>query len=238
MQSLLTKAKLLYIYKKKNNTDVPERPKGIGAFEIQSCSVVLSWIEPHDNNAPVEGYLVLYTQPSFAAGEKVVSPTAEEVITLNDLFPGVTYNFTVIAYNAIGNSTPSEAINIKTPEEGNHTHITLNTINSLSTFTAPRGSPQNITATSLSSSSIYVAWEEVLPIDRNGIITTYEVLYEPLETFGLLTRITENTTNLSLLLAGLHPFVNYRISLRAYTSMGSGPYSESILIRTHEDRKP
>ena len=105
-------------------------------------------------------------------------------------------------------------------------------------FTAPTGSPQNITATSLSSTAIYVTWEEVSPIDRNGNITTYEVLYEPLETFELLMSITVNTTNLSLLLVALHPFVNYSISLRAYTAIGSGPYSDSVLERTHEDRKP
>lgn len=105
-------------------------------------------------------------------------------------------------------------------------------------FTVPVGSPQNIAATALSSTAIYVTWEEVPPIDRNGDITTYEILYEPLESFELLMSITINTTNLSLVLVELHPFVNYSISLRAYTSIGSGPYSDSILERTHEDRKP
>lgn len=92
-------------------------------------------------------------------------------------------------------------------------------------------------AMSLSSTDIYITWEEVPPVDRNGIITTYEILYEPLETFELLTSVTVNTTNLSIVLAELHPFVNYNISLRAYTSIGSGPYSDNILERTLEDRK-
>ena len=100
--------------------DVPERPESITAFEIQSRSLVLSWIEPHDNNAPVEGYFVFYTQPTFAGGRTIVNSTSDEVISLNELFPGVAYNFTVIAYNAIGISTPSEAILIETLEEGNH----------------------------------------------------------------------------------------------------------------------
>lgn len=99
------------------------------------------------------------------------------------------------------------------------------------------GSPLNITATSLSSTTVHVTWEEVAPIDRNGIITTYEVLYEPLQTFEVLMSIAVNTTNLSILLVELHPFVIYNISLRAYTSMGNGPYSESIAERTLEDRK-
>ena len=93
-------------------------------------------------------------------------------------------------------------------------------------------------ATSLSSTDINVTWEEVPPIDRNGMITTYEVLYEPLETFEILMSNTINTTNRTLVLVELHPFVNYSISVRAYTSIGSGPYSDSLLVGTHEDRKP
>ena len=92
-------------------------------------------------------------------------------------------------------------------------------------------------ATSLSSTDINVTWEEVPPIDRNGMITTYEVLYEPLETFEILMSNSVNTTDLSLVLVELHPFVIYSIAIRAYTSIGNGPYSDSLLERTHEDRK-
>jgi hypothetical protein len=102
-----------------NISDVPERVENIIALEIQSRSLVLSWIEPHDNNAPIEGYFVFYTQPTFAGGETIINSTVDIVITLNELFPGVTYNFTVTAYNVIGNSTPSEVIHVNTTEEGN-----------------------------------------------------------------------------------------------------------------------
>lgn len=102
--------------------DVPENPKSITALEIQSRSLGLSWIEPHDNNAPIQGYFVIYVQPTFAGGERFVKSTSDVAITLTELFPGVAYNFTVIAYNDIGNSTESEAIHIRTLEEGNHAH--------------------------------------------------------------------------------------------------------------------
>lgn len=81
-----------------------------------------------------------------------------------------------------------------------------------------------------------MTWDEVLPIDRNGIITEYEVLYEPLETFGgLLSPLSMNTTNLVVDFMGLVPFTNYNISIRAYTSVGPGPYSEPIANRTLEE---
>ena len=64
----------------------------------------------------------------------------------------------------------------------------------------------------------------------------YEVLYDPLETFGgQLQSQTLNSTNLSAYLTELEEFVNYSISVKAYTSVGSGPYSERIYAKTLED---
>ena len=88
----------------------------------------------------------------------------------------------------------------------------------------------------LSSTSIMVSWDEVPPIDRNGIVTDYEVLYVPLETFeGAIMSMKVNTTNLSIIVTGFQEFVMYNISVRAYTSEGSGPYSEEITEMTLED---
>ena len=82
---------------------------------------------------------------------------------------------------------------------------------------------------------IYVAWNEIPPIDRNGIITNYEVLYEPLH--DDLTADSSNTTNLFLIITELEEFVHYNISVRAYTSIGPGPYSVSITNQTEEHGK-
>ena len=81
-----------------------------------------------------------------------------------------------------------------------------------------------------------VTWEMVPPIDQNGVITMYEVLYEPLETFGgAIGPLSSPSTAMSLLLTGLEKFVNYNISVRAYTSVGAGPYSEDLTEMTSED---
>ena len=91
---------------------------------------------------------------------------------------------------------------------------------------------------SISSTQIRVTWEEVLPINRNGIIITYEVEYTPLEDFrGAIETRTTNVTELSVLLMDLEEYVNYTISVRAYTSVGPGPYSEPVIALTNEDRK-
>ena len=75
-------------------------------------------------------------------------------------------------------------------------------------------------------------------MNQNGIITMYEVMYQPLETFnGNIATKTINLTNMSVLLADLQEFVNYTISVRAYTSVGAGPYSDEVTVLTLEDGK-
>jgi hypothetical protein len=94
---------------------------------------------------------------------------------------------------------------------------------------------------SSSSITIDVAWEEVPIIGRNGLVILYEVLFEPADspndTFDRLESLTTNATELFVTLTGLRPFVNYAVSVRAYTSVGPGPFSEIILKRTEEDGK-
>ena len=105
-------------------------------------------------------------------------------------------------------------------------------------FLAPSSPPANVLATATSSISINVIWDEVPPIDQNGVITMYEILYIPLNDFGGL--ISANTTNVSksdfnATLLDLQEYVNYTISVRPYTSEGPGPYSPSMIVLTLED---
>ena len=101
---------------------------------------------------------------------------------------------------------------------------------------APSSPPQNLTVNILSSTEIQVNWTDVPEIDRNGIITEYEVMYEPLMTFGgLISTNTSRTNGFSIVLQDLQEYVEYNISVRAYTNDGPGPYSMGIIRRTFED---
>ncbi len=83
-----------------------------------------------------------------------------------------------------------------------------------------------------------VTWDMVPAIDQNGIITMYEVRYEPLETFGgQIQTLTMNVPApmMSVTLRNLQEFVNYAISVRAFTSVGEGPYSVGMTAMTLED---
>ena len=79
-------------------------------------------------------------------------------------------------------------------------------------------------------------WEMVVPIDQNGVISMYQVLYQPLETFGgAIGPLTVNVTELTADLTDLEEYVNYTFSVRAYTSAGEGPYSDGVVELTDED---
>ncbi len=94
---------------------------------------------------------------------------------------------------------------------------------------------------SVSPTSAYVRWNEVQPISQNGFIIAYELKYEPLETFGgqLVTEYTNSSDSavLEITLTGLEEYVEYNVSLRAYTAVGSGPFSPEITLLTPEDGK-
>ena len=68
----------------------------------------------------------------------------------------------------------------------------------------------------------------------------YEVMYQPLETFnGNISTQTINVsgTEMSVFQIELQEFVNYTISVRAYTSVGAGPYSDEMIVLTLQDGK-
>ena len=95
----------------------------------------------------------------------------------------------------------------------------------------------NVTATATSPTEVSVSWAELSDICQNGIVTEYEVQYEPQLTFGVLMTGTANVTAPATMtnLIGLQEYVVYNISVRAYTSVGPGPYSDPLTRRTLED---
>ena len=72
-----------------------------------------------------------------------------------------------------------------------------------------------------------MTWGAIPPIEQNGVITMYEVLYWPLHTQNgsREARVNASVLTLNLTLAFLG---SYGISVRAYNGLGVGPYSESV----------
>lgn len=101
---------------------------------------------------------------------------------------------------------------------------------------APSSYPQSLHANSTLPTTIEVSWEEVPPIDQNGIVLFYEIRYEPLQTFlGQLMTQYINTTAKEIILVSLQEYVEYSVGVRAHTSGGTGPFSPKVMQRTPED---
>ena len=99
-------------------TDIPAIPFNLSTTGITSRSLTLSWFEPYFNNAPILGYNVFYTTPDFLGGNEVeltVNGSVEQVF-IDWLHPGVTYNFSILAFNEEGDSGCSETFSQRTLE--------------------------------------------------------------------------------------------------------------------------
>ena len=95
-------------------------------------------------------------------------------------------------------------------------------------MSVPSGGPRNLTAIPVSLVEVMATWSTVTPIDQNGIITMYEVLYWPLPIQnGSRAVRAVNTSELRQKLV-LTQLGSYGVSVRAYTNIGSGPNSESV----------
>ena len=80
-------------------------------------------------------------------------------------------------------------------------------------------------------------WDEVLPYERNGIITGYTITYQSQ---------TENDNGTVLVapddrqknLTKLKEYVNYNITVFASTVKGNGPANDPVIVvRTDQDSK-
>ena len=100
--------------------DVPDEPLNVCSRENFSRYIILFWIIPHHNNAPILGYYVFYTCPHFLQSRctSVTLSSTTYYLNVTDLHPGVTYNFTVLAFNEEGNSSLSLTYTVRTLEEG------------------------------------------------------------------------------------------------------------------------
>ena len=100
----------------------------------------------------------------------------------------------------------------------------------------PNAPPANITGNNITSTSIFVQWNEVPADNQNGIIVYYTITYAELPAGDSGTKIVvAPRTNATL--AGLKKFTNYSITVFASTAKGDGNRSEPIIVITDEDRK-
>ena len=99
-------------------------------------------------------------------------------------------------------------------------------------FTAPTGAPRNVSF-SVTSTSFIVNWQMIACIERNGVITSYAVIFQ--EQGGAVIPGEVNVINRTFTASGLTPHTNYSFGVAGVNSNGTGPYTNVMLILTDED---
>lgn len=86
----------------------------------------------------------------------------------------------------------------------------------------PDGAPQNFSGESLSETSVLLEWDLPAKHLQNGEIVMYQLLYRK-----LAANIEEelNVTGLQYEVKGLEMNTDYVFRIRAFTSVGPGPWS-------------
>ena len=101
----------------------------------------------------------------------------------------------------------------------------------------PSEAPRNLTATARSSTSVVTTWQLPATDSRNGIITGFKLFYK---TKGSdinpgTTLLLDSGDSLSKTVSGLDEFTEHEFQVLAFTSVGDGPKSAVVIVRTKED---
>ena len=102
----------------------------------------------------------------------------------------------------------------------------------------PSATPTSLIANAVSPNIINTTWENPPPYHLGGVITTYTLTYRGIERDTPLKTITVPVLNGSVYitpaLLGLQEDTTYFISVRAHTTVGTGPIINTT-VHTPED---
>ncbi|WP_340687745.1 cellulase family glycosylhydrolase [Amycolatopsis coloradensis] len=102
-----------------NDTEAPSAPGSPTTSNVSCGSVTLTW-QASSDNVSVAGYRVL-------RNGQTVATTANPPATVTGLAASTAYSFTVVAYDAAGNtSAPSATVSATTPACGTGTPVSIN----------------------------------------------------------------------------------------------------------------
>ncbi|XP_021332446.1 protein tyrosine phosphatase receptor type Fa isoform X8 [Danio rerio] len=192
---------------------LPRPPASLIVTETTATSVTLTW--DSGNPEPVSYYVIQYRSKISDNGFQEVDGVASTRYSIGGLSPYSEYEFRVMAVNNIGRGPPSGMVETRTSEQ------------------APSSPPLRVQARMLSATTMLVQWEP--PEEPNGQIRGYRVYYTSDLHFPLSTWQKHNTEDSSLTtISGLVPDITYGLRVLAFTSVGDGPPSDILQVKTQQ----
>ncbi|XP_059504000.1 protein tyrosine phosphatase receptor type Fa isoform X17 [Stegostoma tigrinum] len=192
---------------------LPKPPTMMSVTETTATSVTLTW---ESGNMELIPYYVIQYKPKSSDGPfQEVDGVATTRYSIGGLSPYSEYEFRIIAVNNIGRGPPSELVETRTGEQ------------------APSSPPLKVQARMLSASTMLIQWEE--PEESNGQIRGYRVYYTTDSRLPLNMWYKHNLDDSRLTTIGsLITDTIYSIRVLAFTSVGDGPPSEIIQVKTKQ----
>ncbi|XP_047224371.1 receptor-type tyrosine-protein phosphatase F isoform X13 [Girardinichthys multiradiatus] len=192
---------------------LPKPPTSLTVTETTATSVTLTW--DSGNPEPISYYMIQYRAKSLDNGFQEVEGVATTRYSIGGLSPYSEYEFRVMAVNNIGRGPPSDPVETRTGEQ------------------APSSPPLHVQARMLSASTMLVQWEA--PEEPNGQIRGYRVYYSSDMTAPLSAWQKHNTDDSSLTtISGLTPDITYSLRVLGFTSVGDGPPSDILQVKTQQ----
>ncbi|GFT96185.1 down syndrome cell adhesion molecule-like protein 1 homolog [Nephila pilipes] len=195
----------------------PQPPQSVELVDIWSRSVRIKWSAPSNGNSPILSYTVEYwTNPGGHWNVTITSSSSSCI--LRGLKPFTIYSFHVWASNGVGNSDPSQQGQFTTAKE------------------EPSAAPVDVKIEDKGSKFVRISWKPPPREDWNGELSGYYIGYKQKSStlpYTYNTVEADESTSYYYMLRGLRRGTEYLVTTRAFNEVGSGPPSEEILFKTH-----
>uniref|UniRef100_W5LJ44 Receptor-type tyrosine-protein phosphatase F n=1 Tax=Astyanax mexicanus TaxID=7994 RepID=W5LJ44_ASTMX len=192
---------------------LPKPPTSLTVTETTATSVTLTW--DSGNPEPVSYYMIQYRSKATDNSFQEVDGVATTRYSIGGLSPYSEYEFRVMAVNNIGRGPPSDPVETRTGEQ------------------APSSPPLSVQARMLSASTMLVQWEP--PEEPNGQIRGYRIYYTTDPDTQLSAWHKHNTDDSRLTtISGLITDVTYSLRVLGFTSVGDGPPSDVLQVKTQQ----
>ncbi|XP_038632620.1 receptor-type tyrosine-protein phosphatase S-like isoform X19 [Scyliorhinus canicula] len=192
---------------------LPKPPGTPIVVETTATSVTLTWDSGNPDH--INYYIIEYRPKNTDVLYQTIDGIQTLRYSIGGLSPYSDYEFRISAVNSIGQGPPSETVETRTGEQ------------------VPSSSPRSVQARMLSATTMLIQWEE--PEEPNGQIRGYRVYYT-MEPQQPVSNWQKHNLDDSLLttVANLIPQTTYSVKVLAFTSVGDGPLSSEIQVKTQQ----
>ncbi|XP_044016557.1 tyrosine-protein phosphatase Lar isoform X5 [Aphidius gifuensis] len=199
----------------KTQQGVPSQPENLSVVETGESSVTLQWSKPAHSAENILSY-ELYWNDTYAKEKHHRKLPVTTNYTLTGLYPNTLYYVWLAARSQRGEGATTIPYEVRTKQY------------------VPGAPPRNVSGRALSTTAIEVTWAPPSIESANGRIVYYKLMVVETGRSDSEARVIK-LNDTKFILDELKKWTAYRIWVVAGTSVGDGPPSYPINVKTYED---